>query len=109
MAAVIKRTCEHGGTIRLGPECFVWGDPYTRFLGYELEDGLAVIVGLTMPPLSRDEYRWLEAAFIHEGLRCAMDRVVRGPDCKPLLDANGHPIMRRVLMSMPNWLKEALK
>jgi hypothetical protein len=44
---------------------------------------LAIIGGLTWK-LSREEYRWLEAAFIKARLRCAMDRVVLGPDGKPL-------------------------
>jgi hypothetical protein len=101
----MRRTCPHGGSFRLGPDCFAWGDDYTRALPFEIDPDqvdLAVIGGLTDPPLSRDEYRWLEAVLIENGLRAAMDRVVRGPDGKPLRDADGSPIMRRVLMPMPN-------
>lgn len=103
MPAVIRRVCIHGGSIRVGPACFRWGDPYTRSLSFEIEGvNLAVIGGLT-EPLSREEYRWLEAAFIEAGLRTAVDRAVTGPDGQRLFDAAGQPMFRRVLMPMPNW------
>lgn len=78
MPAVIRRLRFHDGSIRLGPECRAWGDPYTRSLSFEVRRvNVAVIGGLTMPRLTALEYRWIEDALIAEGLRAAMER------CKP--------------------------
>lgn len=103
MAAVIRRVRFGDGSIRLGPKCFVWGDPYTRSLSFEVERvNVAVIGGLTRPKLSRREYRWIEAAMIDAGLRMAEDRVLKGPDGKPIFDENGQPVMRRRMLPMPS-------
>lgn len=75
MAAVIRRPHFYGGSIRLGPECFKWHDPYTRALSFEvIRVNVAVVGGLNWK-ISSEEYRWIESAFIAEGLRCAMERV----------------------------------
>lgn len=90
MAAVIRRLRFHDGSIRLGPDCFGWHDPYTRALSFEIERvNVAVIGGLTKPPVTLQEYRWIESAMIAEGLRAAMDRVQ--PDGS----------IRRVMLPMP--------
>lgn len=104
MPAGIRRLRFADGSIRLGPKFFKWGDPYTRALSFEVERvNVAVIGGLTDTPLNRDECLWLEAAFIEEGLRGAMDRVIKGSDGKPLRDASGRAVFRRVMLPMPNW------
>ena len=80
MPAVIRWPpgCHHGGSIRLGPECFAWHDPYTRLLSFEIERvNVAVIGGLTKPPLTRQEYRWVGAALRAEGLIPKMERAKR--------------------------------
>jgi 3-methyladenine DNA glycosylase/8-oxoguanine DNA glycosylase len=108
MPAVIRRTCFHGGSIRMGPECFSWLDDYTRALTFEVERvNVAVIGGLTDQPhsLTRQEYRWIEAAMIAEGLRFAMDRVMRDKEGKPVLDECGKPTLRRVMLAMPSLKK----
>jgi len=90
MPAVIRRLRFHDGSIRLGPECFKWGDPYTRHLSFEVERvNVAVIGGLTWKP-SDEEYGWVEAAMIQEGLRMAMRRYKRGRSYL-------------VMMAMPHW------
>lgn len=90
MGAVIRRLRFHDGSIRLGPECFVWGDPYTRHLSFEVvRVNVAVIGGLTWI-LSREEYRWIEDAMILEGLRGGMER--HKPGREPYL----------IMMAMPN-------
>lgn len=89
MPAVIRRVRPYDGKIRLGPDCFVWGDPYTRSLDLEIRRVNVGVIGGLVGTLSRPEYRWLEDAFIREGLRPAMER------CKP-----GHPT-RLVMMAMP--------
>lgn len=102
MAAVIRRPVFGAGSIRLGPECFKWYDPFTRSLSFEVERvNVAVIGGLnwTLEPW---EYRWIEAAMIDEGLRMAQYRVLKGPDGKPLLDDKGEAIVRRRLLPMPS-------
>ncbi len=102
MPAVIRRLRFHDGSIRLGPECFAWGDPYTRALSFEIERvNVAVIGGLAEPRLTKEEYRWLETAMIDAGLRGAIVRVITDQDGKPILDANGEPKMRRVMCAMP--------
>lgn len=106
MAAVIRRIRFHDGSIRLGPECCVWGDDYTHSLSFELIRVNVALVGGLNWILSREEYRWLEDAFIKEGLRAAMDRVVKDKDGKPLLDESGKPILRRVMMAMPGLRRE---
>ena len=106
MAAVIRRRHFAYGSIRLGPNCFQWGDPYTRSLSFEVERvNVAVIGGLTRPMLSDEETGWIEAALINAGLRAAMDRVVRDSNGKPLRDANGDVVFRRVMLPMSNWPK----
>lgn len=89
MAAVVRRICLHGGSIRLGPQCFVWGDPYTRSLSFELVSvNVALIGGLTWK-LSRQEYRWIADAMFKEGLRGAMIRRKAGR--QPYLVIMGKP------------------
>lgn len=90
----------------MGPECFSWLDDYTRALCFEVERvNVAVIGGLTHPPLTRQEYRWIEAACIKDGLRMAMYRVMRHSDGSPILDGNGNPVVRRVMLPMPSLRK----
>jgi hypothetical protein len=102
MPAVIRRPHFHGGSIRLGPRCFRWHDPYTRSLSFEVERvNVAVIGGLNWK-LSFQEYRWIEAAMMVEGLRMAMDRVVKDINGMPVIDANGAPKIRRALLAMPS-------
>lgn len=104
MAAVIRRPTFRAGSIRLGPRCFRWGDNYTRSLSFEVERvNLAVIGGLTEPPLTRREYRWLVEALLTEGLRAAMDRTIRDCDGNPIFDAAGNPLVRRVMLPMPRF------
>lgn len=94
MSAVIRRLRFYDGSIRLGPKCFRWHDPYTRALSFEVERvNVAVIGGLTWEP-SRQEYRWLEVAMIKEGLRMAMDRV----------QSDGS--IRRVMLPMPGLFQQ---
>jgi hypothetical protein len=89
MAAVIRRIRFGDGSIRLGPQCFRWHDPYTRSLSFEVERvNVAVIGGLTWT-VAPEEYRWVEEAMIAEGLRMAQDRVQ--PDGS----------IRRVMLPMP--------
>lgn len=81
MPAVIRFPpgCRHGGSIRVGPECFKWRNPYTRSLSFEIVHvNGAVIGGLTKPPLTLEEYRWIEDAMIEEGLRPFMWRCKSG-------------------------------
>lgn len=102
MPAVIRRLHFQGGSIRLGPDCFRWHDPYTRSLSFEVERvNVAVIGGLNWK-LSFQEYRWIEAAMIAEGLRMAQDRIVKDENGVPILDANGQPTVRRALLPMPS-------
>lgn len=86
----------------MGPDCFRWHDPYTRSLSFEVERvNVAVIGGLNWK-LSFQEYRWIEAAMIAEGLRMAQDRIVKDENGVPILDANGQPTVRRALLPMPS-------
>ncbi len=101
MGAAIQRKRFGGGSIRLGRACFQWGDDYTRSLSFEVvRVNIAVLGGLNWR-LSRDEYRWLEEALIREGLRAAMERVLRDKFKRPLRDKNGKPITRFVICAMP--------
>lgn len=91
MPAVIRRVRFSDGSIRLGPECFKWGDPYEHHLSFEVERvNVAVIGGLNWSP-SQEEYEWVEDAMIKEGLRMAMRR--HKPGRKDYF----------VLMAMPRW------
>jgi hypothetical protein len=108
MAAIIRRIRFGDGSIRLGPECFTWLDDYTRALTFEVvRVNVAVIGGLTnFPhPLTRQEYRWIEAAMIRDGLRMAMDRVMRDEKGNPILDGKGNPMVRHVMLPMPSLKK----
>lgn len=103
MPAVIRRLRFADGTIRLWPDCFKWGDPYTRSLSFEIERvNVAVIGGLTRPMLSVEETGWIGTALIDAGLRAAMDWIIRGPDGKPARDATGAPVFRRFMLPMRN-------
>lgn len=103
MPAVIRRLRFADGSIRLGPECFEWGDPYTRCLAFEVERvNVAIIGGLTWTP-SDEEYGWVEAAMIKEGLRMAKYKVIEDEDGKPVLDEHGKPQFRFVRLPMPHW------
>jgi len=85
VAAVIRRLRYGDGSIRLGPDCFSWRDPYTRSLSFEVvKVNVAVIGGLTKSPhsLTREEYRWIERAMIEEGLYMAMERVAENGDVR---------------------------
>lgn len=76
MPAIIRWPpgCRHGGSIRMGPACFKWGDPYTRCLTLEVFGVNVGVIGGLNWRLSREEYRWLEDAFLREGLKPAMER-----------------------------------
>lgn len=79
MSAVIRFPdgCNHGGSIRVGPRCHAWFDPYEHLLAFEIEGDLAIVGGLTWP-ISRADYRDVVNALAHHGLRAAMDRAKPG-------------------------------
>lgn len=107
MAAVIRRQHFHEGSLRLGPHCFRWHDPYTRSLSFEVERvNVAVIGGLNWK-LSFQEYRWIEAAMVAAGLRMAQNRVIKDENGVAILDADGQPTIRRAMLPMPSLRRRA--
>lgn len=103
MAATLQRLRSGGGGfIRMGPKHFAWGHQWTRFLGFEMiRPNVALLCG-TKGRLSRQEYRWLVDLLVSEGLRAAMERVVKDGRGRPKLDKDGKVITRTVMCAMPH-------
>lgn len=77
MPAII-RLPKKGGSIRLGPDCHKWGDPYEHALSFEIEDGgIAVIGGLDWS-ISRIERNWVIEALVKAGFKPVMERIKNG-------------------------------
>lgn len=72
------RIPKSGGSIRIGPKCRKWLDPYEHLLTFEIEPNrVAVIGGLTWR-ISRADRDAVVAALVKLKYRPVMDRIKNG-------------------------------